>query len=187
MGAKVAKPEAAAPEKADGMIHPSFGRRLFNILLLGCGWCCAASALFIQVRFCFAYSSPVNHPPAFADQQPCIALQIVHSAHLPPPLSNPHPQNTQISNTSIAATTIPGGGPALATIPVALFIIAAAATVLPGAFAMRAFGRQPVVLAAAGLGLVGACLELLALYYGGFGVLNAGALLQVCSGYVWGW
>ncbi|KAI8463562.1 MAG: hypothetical protein J3K34DRAFT_526882, partial [Monoraphidium minutum] len=106
-------------------------RQLLNVLLLGLGWCCTASALFIQV-----------------------------------------------SNTSLAAGTLPGGGPAVATLPVALFIIAAAAAVLPCAAAMRRFGRRPVVLGAAALGLVGACLELLALYRVGFPLLVVGALLQ---------
>lgn len=92
-----------------------------------------------------------------------------------------HPQ---VSNTSIAAGTIAGGGRALQTVPVALFIIAAAATVLPGAFAMRAFGRQPVVLFAGCLGLLGACLNLLSLYRGGFGLLVVGSMLQVRGGWV---
>jgi hypothetical protein len=84
-----------------------------------------------------------------------------------------------VSNTSLAAASIQGGGgPAVATVPVALFVITAAASVLPGAAAMRAAGRRPVVLGAIALGLAGACLELLAVYRAGFPLLAVGAAMQ---------
>jgi hypothetical protein len=59
-----------------------------------------------------------------------------------------------------------------------VFTVAAAATVLPAAVAMRTWGRKPVVLFCVCLGITGACLELLALHSGGFGLLTLGALLQ---------
>lgn len=99
----------------------------------------------------------------------------------PPPPARARASRPQVSNSTLAAVKIPGGGPAVSTLPTALFVIAAAASVLPGAISMKRFGRRPVVLAAAALGLAGAGLEVLSLFRAGFPLLVLGALLQVCA------
>jgi MFS family permease len=48
---------------------------------------------------------------------------------------------------------------------------------------MRRWGRRPVFLAAAGLALVGAGLQLAALYGGSYALLLVGAALQVGGGF----
>ena len=50
---------------------------------------------------------------------------------------------------------------------------------MPGTLAMKRWGRRPVFLAAACLALVGAGLQLAALYKGSYGLLLVGAALQV--------
>jgi hypothetical protein len=172
---------ATDPEAAAHAVL-SFRRRLLNILLLGAGWCCTVSALFIQAsRRCFETGGGRcgGRCELGAGARP---LPLLPSPRCPaPPRAAPHQQHPapQISNTSIAAGSIPGGGPSLQTVPVAVFTIAAAASVLPLALVMRAWGRRPVVFAAGALGLVGAGLELLAMRRGGFALLTVGALLQV--------
>jgi hypothetical protein len=46
---------------------------------------------------------------------------------------------------------------------------------------MLHYGRRPVFLAAAMLGLLGGLLQLLSLYHGGYGLIVFGAVVQVGS------
>ncbi|MFZ5654703.1 MAG: MFS transporter [Pseudomonadota bacterium] len=68
--------------------------------------------------------------------------------------------------------------PALATLPVALFMFGSAGSILPLVLAMGRFGRKPVLLLASALACAGGALAMVALSGGRFGLYNAALVLM---------